>query len=213
MWQSNVDGPSAPEPVTGRDPLETLIGGRGHAALGRVRSLYARVGLARASRFDAATLCCEAGVTPSQAARIEAAFELGRAAERARRRPSEPLHTAARVARLMRPELRGLERESFHVLLLDTKHRLLDRARVSEGTLTSSLVHPREVFRPAIRQGAAALVVVHNHPSGDPEPSTEDESVTRRLIDAGKLIGIPLLDHVIVADGGWTSLRQRIEFE
>ena len=77
----------------------------------------------------------------------------------------------------------------------------------SQGTLTASLVHPREVFRPALREGAAALVVAHNHPSGDPSPSAEDQEVTRRLVQAGALLGVPLLDHVVVAERGWTSLR------
>jgi DNA repair protein RadC len=80
------------------------------------------------------------------------------------------------------------------------------------GTLTTSLVHPREVFRSAVREAAAALIAVHNHPSGDPEPSAEDLEVTRRLIEAGRLLGIPLLDHVVVGDGAWVSLRERMPF-
>ncbi len=99
------------------------------------------------------------------------------------------------------------------MLLLDGKHRLRRREQVSQGTLTSSLVHPREVFGPAIREGAAALIVVHNHPSGDPEPSAEDLAVTRRLVEVGRILGVPLLDHVVIADAGYVSIRDRINFE
>ncbi len=169
-------------------------------------------GLASLSRMDAESLVSLGGLGLRQAGRLAAAFELGRAVERSRRRTGAALSSPAEVYRLLAPELRGLNKETFHVLLLDTRHRLRGRWRVSEGTLTASLVHPREVFGPALARGAAAVVVVHNHPSGDPEPSAEDEAVTRRLLDAGRLLGIPLLDHVVLGEGAWVSLRQRMDF-
>ncbi|MEK7218009.1 MAG: JAB domain-containing protein, partial [Patescibacteria group bacterium] len=98
-------------------------------------------------------------------------------------------------------DIRNLAQESFHVLTLNTKNRLLNRHLVSLGLADSSLVHPREMFRPAILDGAAAVVAVHNHPSGDPTPSAEDVRVTRQLIEAGRILGILLLDHVIVGRG------------
>lgn len=94
-------------------------------------------------------------------------------------------------------------------LLLDARHRLRRVEQVSEGTLNSSVVHPREVFAPALREGAAALIVAHNHPSGDPTPSAEDRDVTVRLADAGRLLGVRLLDHVVVGDPGFLSMRER----
>ncbi len=97
----------------------------------------------------------------------------------------------------------------FFALLLDSKNRLLRDEVVSIGTLTASLVHPREVFRPAIREAAASIIVAHNHPSGDPSPSAEDMDVTARLRSAGELIGIPVLDHVILGAGTYTSLAER----
>jgi DNA repair protein RadC len=96
---------------------------------------------------------------------------------------------------------------------LDGKHRLRRIVRVSEGTLTNAMVHPREVYAPALRDGAAALIAVHNHPSGDPEPSEDDVRVTKRLVDTGVMVGVPLLDHVVVATGGWVSLRERLRWE
>jgi DNA repair protein RadC len=119
------------------------------------------------------------------------------------------MRSARRVFEEVAPRLRGIERETFLALLLDGKHRLRRVVRISEGTLTTSLVHPREVFRAAVREAAAALVVAHNHPSGDPEPSREDVEVTHRLRDAGTLLGIPLLDHVIAGAGSYVSLRER----
>jgi len=118
---------------------------------------------------------------------------------------------AGAVAGLLRPHLEHETSERFVALLLNGKHRVMGFAEVSRGTLTSSLVHPREVFAPALRELAAAVIVAHNHPSGDPEPSMEDIEVTKRLSEAGKLLGVPLLDHIIVGEGGaYTSLRERL---
>ena len=114
------------------------------------------------------------------------------------------------VERLLRPIIGNQCVEVFVTLLLNGKHRVAGFAETSRGTLTSSLVHPREVFGPAVRMGAAAVIVAHNHPSGDPAPSTEDIEVSRRLKEAGALLGIPLLDHVILgADDTYVSLRER----
>lgn len=90
-------------------------------------------------------------------------------------------------------------------LLLDGKNRILKEVRVSEGSLNQSIVHPREVFSPAVRESAAAIILVHNHPSGDPAPSREDREITRRLKDAGELMGVKVLDHIIIGDGGFVS--------
>lgn len=190
--------------------LAVLLGARGEGARSRASGLLADGGLAALSRRHPAELAASHGLTAAQAARVAAAFALGRVVERLGmpRRPA--VSTPDLVYRLLSPELRGLDRETFHALLLDTRHRLAARVTVSEGTLTSSLVHPREVFGPALRRAAAAVVVAHNHPSGDPEPSAEDRAVTRRLVDAGKLLGVPLVDHVVIGVGAWVSLRERM---
>ncbi len=99
------------------------------------------------------------------------------------------------------------------VLLLDGRHRVMSESQISQGTLTASLVHPREVFRPAVQAAAAAIVLVHNHPSGDPTPSPEDLEVTRRLVSAGEVIGIRVVDHVVVADRGFHSFQESGEIE
>jgi DNA repair protein RadC len=198
-----------PDLVGERELLGRLLGGGpGPARAERLLEGRELAELARATRDGLIAL----GLGPRAAERLVAAFELGRRVERSRPPPRRCMRSPERVAALMAPELRGLDRETFHALLLDGKHRLRRRLTVSQGTLTASLVHPREVFGPALREGAAALIVVHNHPSGDPEPSLEDLSVTRRLLEAGRLVGVPLLDHVVVADGGWVSLRERMAF-
>lgn len=120
-------------------------------------------------------------------------------------RPQEPSIAAGLLRRILQTEAV----EVFGVLLLDGKHNVSGWAEVSRGTLTASLVHPREVFGPAIRMGAAAIIVAHNHPSGDPSPSLEDFDVTERLRQASELLGIPMVDHIIVGAGqAYSSFRQ-----
>jgi len=101
------------------------------------------------------------------------------------------------------------QQEVFVVLLVDVKNRLVFTHLVTKGTLDASLVHPRDVFRRAIQESSAAIILAHNHPSGDPEPSAEDVALTRRLADAGDLIGIPILDHVVVGRDGYVSMAER----
>jgi DNA repair protein RadC len=113
------------------------------------------------------------------------------------------------VVRLVGPKLRKQAREHFLVLLLNARHEVMGQETVSVGSLNASIVHPREVFRTAVLASAASIVLVHNHPSGDPEPSEEDLSITKRLVEAGELLGIGVLDHVIVASRGVVSLRSR----
>ena len=168
--------------------------------------------LAEASVMSCRDLAGSFGLQPLEVLRLAAAFALGRRVEGARRQPRPSMQSAESVFRHLRPGMRGLNKERFVALFLDNKHRLIGLERISEGTLNASLVHPRDVFRPAIRNSAAALVVAHNHPSGDPEPSQEDLDVTRRLLRVSRLVGIPLVDHVVMGDCSWVSLRERIAF-
>lgn len=192
--------------------VRLIAGTRAAAGADPCERLLALGDLAELSRGSPAEWLGARGLRRIAAARLAASFELGRRAVRAGQ-PARPLASSPeRVQRLLAPELAGLERELFVVLLLDGKHRLRRIERVSEGTLTSSLVHPREVFRAAVRESAAALIAAHNHPSGDPEPSAEDYEVTRRLREAGALLGIPLLDHVVLGSSGCVSLRARMGF-
>jgi len=147
------------------------------------------------------------GIGPARGAALTAVFELGRrAAERPA--PSPAIHGPEDVRLLVR-DLERARKEHFVVLLLNARHELQGRETVSIGSLNASIVHPREVFQPAILHSAASVVLVHNHPSGDPEPSEEDLSITKRLVQVGDLVGIGVLDHVIVAARGVVSFRAR----
>ena len=107
------------------------------------------------------------------------------------------------------PLLRDLRQEEFHALLLNTQHRIIRNVLVTRGILDAALIHPREVFRPAVIESASAVILVHNHPSGDPSPSREDQAVTRQMVAAGAAVGIPVIDHVIIGAGSFVSLAER----
>lgn len=150
-----------------------------------------------------------AGLRRSQRERLAAVFELARRRHVLETGVRERLTDPATVVRHFRPLIGDEPVEVFAVAYLDARHAVLATERVSHGTLAQSLVHPREVFQGAILARAAAIVVAHNHPSGDPEPSAEDHAVTRRLAEAGSLIGITLLDHVVLGSGRHVSFRER----
>lgn len=158
------------------------------------------------ARLAPSTLTEVEGVGPARMARIAAALELGRRAAAESGSVGDRIRGPADVWRRVGPSLRDLDQEEFHALLLNTQHRVVREVFVTRGILDASLIHPREVFRPAVAAGAAAVILVHNHPSGDPSPSPEDRAVTRQLAGAGRTLGIPVLDHVIVGDGRWAAL-------
>lgn len=164
-------------------------------------------GLAAILRMPAAEFARIPGIGGAKAATVLAALELGRRAY-AGTRGMPHLNEAADVMTLLSARCHAERREHFFVLPLSAKNELLMLADVSTGTLTNALVHPREVFEPAIRCGAAHVIVAHNHPSGDPTPSAEDHRLTRSLYEAGKLLGIPVTDHVVVARDGFFSFAE-----
>jgi DNA repair protein RadC len=145
------------------------------------------------------------GVGPAKAARLLAAFELATRLWQEQRPPLSAIRDPADVAALLGPRLRDLTVEEFHLLALDSQARVIRDVLVSRGLLNSSLVHPREVFRSAIAEAAAGIIVAHNHPSGDPTPSPEDRAVTRQLVEAGRLLDLPVYDHVILAGDRFLS--------
>ena len=141
------------------------------------------------------------GIGEAKACKILAAVELGRRLGRVRNPGRPMISSPADVERLLRGRIANLDRENFVVVLLNTKNEVIETSTVSIGTLGASLVHPREVFKPAVRASAASVILAHNHPSGKVEPSQEDREVTRRLGEAADILGIEVLDHVIVGDG------------
>ena len=206
---------SGPEALDDVELLALLLrtGIRGRPAQALARALLGSQGLRGLARTLPTELEQHEGVGPAKAATLLAALELARRLSERRLENGDPIRGPEDVFQHFHARLRDIPHEQFHLLLLDGRHRVLREVMASRGTLTASLVHPREVFRPALREGAAALVVVHNHPSGDPGPSQEDREVTRRLVQGGALLGVPLLDHVVVAERGWVSLRGESELQ
>ena len=145
------------------------------------------------------------GLGLAKAASIKAAFTLGSRFQARRLETLERFTSPAQVFDFFHHELRDNLKELFLTLLLDGKNRITRKVQVSEGSLNQSIVHPREVFAPAVRESAAAVIFIHNHPSGDPTPSREDREITRRLKEAGELLGIKVLDHIIIGDGRYYS--------
>jgi len=189
--------------------LVLRTGARDLDALAVAAGLIARRGgLHGVARAAAAELRAEPGVGPAKSASLLAALEIGRRLASRRLPQGAAVRSPADVHRHFHPLLRDVPHERFLVVLLDGRHRVMGEVVVSQGTLTASLVHPREVFRPALREAAAAVILVHNHPSGDPAPSREDREITQRLARAGEILGVRVLDHVIVAEQGFCSLRE-----
>ncbi len=187
--------------------LRTGARGRPVEELARelVREFGSADGIARAGDAE---LRAVAGVGEAKLAALRAALELGARHVSCPIRPGTRLDAPERVFAHFRARLRRLRQEAFFALLLDSRHRLIREVEVSRGSLNQSLVHPREVFAPALREAAAALVVVHNHPSGDPEPSREDIEVTRRLAEAGEILGVRLVDHVVAGADEFRSFAR-----
>lgn len=154
-------------------------------------------------------LCQIKGIGHAKAIMLKACFTLSQRMARAVEAPQCRIETPKHAYQWIRDELENEMRELFCVILLDTKKEVITSPIISVGTLSQTLIHPREVFYPAIRHKAASLILVHNHPSGDPTPSKEDIVVTESLIEAGKLMGIPVNDHIIIGRGTFVSLRQR----
>ena len=150
------------------------------------------------------------GVGRAASLRIKAAFELGRRTVTVfRERSIRTARSPEDVAALVTPEMRELDREHFKAILLNTKNGILRIVTVAVGSLNAALVHPRELFKAAVASSAAGVILVHNHPTGNPEPSAEDTELTTRFVRCGELLGIELVDHIIIGGARWVSLRER----
>lgn len=185
-------------------------GGGGQSVLECAQDVLTRCdgSLGRLAATPPAALTRVAGVGAARALAVHAALELGRRMAGEARQAGVPLRTPREVAAVFQPRLQDAPVEEFHVAVLDAQHRLERDVLVTRGLLDASLVHPREVFREAIAERAAAVILVHNHPSGDPTPSAEDRAVTAQLVAAGRLLDIPVHDHVIVGRGRYVSFAE-----
>ena len=149
------------------------------------------------------------GIGKCKAAQILAAIEIGKRINRWRADDKVRITSPMVIANLVMDEMRYLDKEHFNVALLDTKNQVLSIENISIGTLNASIVHPRDVFSIAIKKNANAIILLHNHPSGDPQPSNEDINITHRLSDVGNLVGIKVLDHIIIGDNRYVSFKEK----
>lgn len=202
-------GPGA---LTPQELVAILLGTgtQGRDALAVAADLLARAdgSLRRLAARPWAELAQVAGVGRAKAARVAAAIELGRRLGVEAEPLPERIRGPGDVHRYYAPRLRDLAVEEFHVLALGSQSQILADLLITRGILNSSLVHPREVFRAAIAEAAAGIIVVHNHPSGDPTPSADDRAVTRQLVDAGRLLDLPVYDHVVVGGERYVSFAE-----
>jgi DNA repair protein RadC len=181
-----------------------------HSAVALGRSLIANwCSLYELSATDVRQLMHVQGIGPAKAARLDAAFEIGRRIESFRGPDKIRIEAPADLAAIYGPFMRALPREVFRVVLLNTSNFIIKDEIISEGGLAASIVEPRSVFRTAVLENAAAIVCLHNHPSGNLEPSREDIIVTQQLVEGGRIMGIPVCDHIIIAGRGYTSLAER----
>ncbi|MEN9509034.1 MAG: repair protein RadC [Gemmatimonadota bacterium] len=185
-------------------------GQQGQSALACAHALFDSCSgsLGRLAGTPVASLTRVAGIGWARASAVQAALELGRRSAAEARGAGVPLRGPRDVVAAFAPRLQDAPVEEFHVAILDAQHRLERDVLVTRGLLNASLVHPREVFREAIAERAAAVILVHNHPSGDPTPSAEDRVVTEQLVAAGRLLDIPVHDHVIVGRGRYVSFSE-----
>lgn len=190
--------------------LQLGSGTRGKSAVDVAREILATYGsLAEVAAREPAELARQRGVGRAKAARLVAAFELTRRLRARKPGARIVLSSPAEVYTAFSPLMEDLKREVFRVALLDAQNGLLRDCVISEGTLSASLVHPREVFKPAILESAASVVLLHNHPSGDPSPSREDIRLTRQLVEGARLLDLRIHDHVVIGRGRYVSLAER----
>jgi len=185
-------------------------GSRKSGAQDVAQRLMAQFGdLERLARASIEELCSVEGVGTVKALEIKAALELGKrlAAYTGDERPT--VRSPEEASALFMSQFKGLDKEHFRAVLLNTKNHVLKTAEISVGSLDASLVHPRECFRPAVAASAASIILMHNHPSGDPEPSADDINITKRLKETGKVLGIEVLDHIIFGTGKYVSLKEK----
>lgn len=172
------------------------------------RLLVSFKGLRNIREADLADLIKVKGIGPAKAVYIKAAIELGRRTA-LDVKIKDFIHSPADVSRLLMDEMRYMDREHLYGLYLDRKGGLISKETISIGSLSSSIVHPREVFKTAVKCSAASVIIAHNHPSGDPTPSREDFEITRRLAEAGRIMGIELIDHLVIGHKSYCSLKEK----
>lgn len=200
-----------PEALSNAELLAIVVrvGSRGESAVRLAERLLSEFGgLPGLSRARIPQLSALSGVGLAKAAQVKAAFELGKRLATTAEGPRAVVRGAADAAALVMEDLRYREQECLAAIFLDTRNQVIRTRLLTMGTLTGSPAHPREVFKEALAHGSASLILCHNHPSGDPTPSKDDIALTTRLVKAGELMGVPVVDHIIIGGGRYVSLKE-----
>lgn len=204
---------NGPEALSNEELIAIIIrtGNKNDSAIDLARKILSRDNRGLISLRDTTLqeLMETKGVGECKGAQILAAIELGKRINYKDALNKVKINEPTTIANLFMDEMRYLQKEHFKVLLLDTKNQIIVTEEISVGTLNASIVHPRDVFKAAIKRNANSIILIHNHPSGDPTPSNEDINITNRLIDGGNLIGIKVLDHIIIGDNRYISFKEK----
>ncbi|WP_292387824.1 RadC family protein [Methanosarcina sp. UBA5] len=200
---------NGPESLSNAELLGVILrtGSRQENVVSLSSRILSKYNIKQLSLANVSRLMQENGVGKAKAAQIAAVFELARRLETFVEEPKRKICSPKDVYTLMYPKMREQKKEKFITLCLDTKNQILKEEVVSIGSLNASIVHPREVFKSALMESSASVIMVHNHPSGDPSPSREDIMVTEKMVEGGKLLGIDVLDHIIIGEGRYVSLK------
>jgi DNA repair protein RadC len=199
------------EALSVRELLAIVIGSGGHTAgaMELADQVVSRFGTLRdLSGASVERLSQVNGIGLARACRVRAAVELGRRVIKAARGERRTVRGPEDAAALVMDDMRNLDREHFKVILLDSKNAVISMETISIGTVNASLVHPREVLKPALEKSATSMILVHNHPTGSTTPSREDILLTRRFAKCGRILGIDIVDHIIIGDGDYTSMKE-----
>ncbi len=203
---------SGDEYLTDAELLGIIIrdGTTNYRAVDLAQELLSKYGdFRKLSSVSIGELCKVRGIGPARAAQIKASLAIAKRFSTISVRPSQQFKCSKDIFDHFHERLREKKQEIFFIILLDNKNRIIKELDISKGSLTSSIVHPREVFNPAIKESAVSVIFVHNHPSGDPEPSKEDIQMTRRLLEVGDVVGIKVLDHIIIGNECFVSLKDK----
>ncbi len=171
--------------------------------------LFSKYNVKSLSRISIGSLKKELGIGEAKACQIIACFELGRRLARFKEDKKLVIKNAKDIAKVFIPEMSSLKKEHFKGIYLDSRKKIIKEETIFIGSLNESVIHPREIFQIALNENAAALILIHNHPSGNPKPSKEDIEITKKLIEAGDILGIPVLDHIIIGDKKYFSMREK----
>ncbi len=203
---------SGDEYLTDAELLGIIIrdGTTNYSAVDLAQELLSKYGdFRKLSSVSIGELCKVRGIGPARAAQIKASLAIAKRFSTISVKPSQQFKCSRDIFDHFHERLREKKQEIFFIILLDNKNRIIKELTISAGSLTSSIVHPREVFNPAIKESAVSVIFVHNHPSGDPEPSKEDIQMTRRLLEVGDVVGIKVLDHIIIGNECFVSLKDK----